>query len=318
MTKRSSPKWDFPWKSNDLCPCGSNRLFSDCCLQADGRPYLKLGSILPPGAKTGYAHPKCYLSSSCNCSTTISREHYVSRGMIAGPELKVRGMPWQTEPVMRLSPDALTSKVLCRRHNEALSPLDDHALRVFREIGKAREHATKKSLTRRRYAAILSGEGLELWALKTMAGFYASGMDFMVGPRRYRDCPPPMAQIAEILTSARPKALVSLDIPTSREAHEPSLGRTAVSIIPTFDEENGQMIAFMVRMHGLGFNFHFKESGTASDETCLLRPHILDLIGPLRSSRLYFGWPDAISGRYVFIRLKQSSSGTTHDSEQPR
>lgn len=305
---RAQPSWDYPWKAADLCPCGSELAFGRCCLQRDGRPYLRLGSILPPGEPTGYAHPRCYLASSCNCSTAISREHYVSRGMIAGPELKVQGMPWQAEPVLRVSPDALTSKVLCRRHNQALSPLDEHALRAFREVGKARDHATRRSLSRRPYAAILSGEALELWALKTMAGFYASGMEFMVGPRRFRDAPPPMAQIAEILTSPRPRALVSLDIPAEAEAHEASLGRSAVSIIPLYEDGDDTMSAFMVRMHGLGFKFHFKDSGTAQDASGLVRPHMVDLIGPLRKSRLYLGWPDAVTGRYVLIRLRQSDA----------
>ena len=83
-------------------------------------------------------------------------------------------MPWQSKPVLSISPDALTAKVLCRRHNAALSPLDAHALRIYEELGKASCHATKRSLSRRNYAGIVSGEPFELWALKTMAGRYCS------------------------------------------------------------------------------------------------------------------------------------------------
>jgi len=234
----------------------------------------------------------------------VSREHFVSRGLIAGPELKVQGMPWQKVPVLHISPDALTAKVLCRRHNEALSPLDSEALRVFEALRAARVHATRRSLSTRPWATIISGHALELWALKTMAGFCASGMDFEFGGHRLSDFELPLPEIAKILTDPVPRSIVSLDIPGEMEAHESTLGRTAVTILWEVDTDAHQLSAMVVRMHGVGFKFHLKPSGTAQDGDSFVRPHILDVIGPRRKSRLYLGWPDMTPGRYIFFRLK--------------
>jgi hypothetical protein len=218
--------------------------------------------------------------------------------------VKVQGMPWQKVPVLHISPDALTAKVLCRRHNEALSPLDSEALRVFEALRKANEHATRKSLSKISWATIVSGEALELWALKTMAGFCASGMDFRFGDQRLADFELPLADIAQVLTNPQPRSIVSLDIPTDMDAHEAKLGRSAVTILWEVDADLQQMNAMLVRMHGVAFKFHLKPTGTAQDGGSLVRPHILDLIGPRRKGRLYLGWPGRTSGRYVFFRLK--------------
>lgn len=306
LTRNASgrPNWDFPWAPEDPCPCGRPARFGECCLQPDGRPYPKPGSLLPPGAPTGFAHPRCYLSGSNNCSTTLSREHFVSRSLIAGPELKVQGMPWQKVPVLHISPDALTAKVLCRRHNEALSPLDSEALRAFEGLRTARVHATRRSLSTRSWATIVSGQALELWALKTMAGFCASGMDFEFGGHRLSDFDLPLAEIASILTDPAPRSIVSLDIPGDMDAHEKTLGRSAVTILWEVDTAAHRLSAMVVRMQGIGFKFHLKPTGAARDGDSFVRPHILDVIGPKRKSRLYLGWPELTPGRYVFFRLK--------------
>lgn len=309
--KRGAPPWDYPWGAEDDCPCGSKEFFGRCCLQPDGRPYMKLGSLQPPGAVTGFAHPRCYLAPSANCSRELSREHYITRALIARPGLKVRGMPWQAEEVLQISPDALTSKVLCRRHNAVLSPLDDHALRIYEALDTARTHATKRSLSRRNYANLLSGEALELWAIKTLAGLLASGMDFRMGPYRFRDYAPPLSSLAAALLSPSPQTMVSAEIPADPDAHEEKIGRAAVSTLFEVDDDTNKMTAWIIRMHGLAFKFHLQPSGMASEGDHFLRPHMLDLIGPYRASRLYFGWPDSLPGRYVYLRL----DGTPRDGE---
>jgi hypothetical protein len=251
-------------------------------------------------------HPGCYLAASGDCSPKLSREHYVTRALIDRPGLKVRGMPWQTEPVLDITATALTSKVLCQRHNSALSPLDDEALRAYEAIAAAREHATRRSLSRRPTGVIVSGEALELWALKTLAGLYATGMDFRLGSYRFRDYAPAIEDIAAILTSSRPCASVSLEIPVIAEAHEAKLGRPSVSTLFEIDEATRTMTAFIIRMHGLALKFNLKPRDRGEAAETPLRPHMLDFIGPRRRSRIYFGWPEGCPGSYVFIRLRAS------------
>jgi hypothetical protein len=307
---RGASTWNYPWGPEDECPCGSTLAFGSCCLQPDGRAYVKLVPLQPAGPKTGFAHPRCYLSSSANCTKEISREHYITRALIARPGLNVRGMPWQSEPVVSLSPDALTAKVLCRRHNAALSPLDEHALRIYEELGKARSHATKRSLSRRNYAGIVSGEAFELWALKTMAGLYASGMDLRLGGYRFRNYAPQLEKVAEALINPKAQSMVRFEVPTRLDAHEETLGRAAVTTLFEVDDDADEMTAFVVRMHGLAFKFHLQPSGTTTHREHLLRPHILDLIGPRRTGRLYFGWPNAAAVSYVFVHLGEAKTRT--------
>ena len=65
----------------------------------------------------------------------MSREHFVSRGVLEAQTrdgvIFVRNFLWQKEPVWGATPESLASKVLCKRHNEALSPLDAVASKLF-------------------------------------------------------------------------------------------------------------------------------------------------------------------------------------------
>ena len=112
----------------DPCPCRSgNRPVEECCLDSDGHLRVKVPSLLPPGPPTGYAHPKCYLSHTSDCSHKISREHYVSKVILEmlGEDLEVGGLPWEPPgTLVRYGINSLVSTVLCERHNSALSPLD--------------------------------------------------------------------------------------------------------------------------------------------------------------------------------------------------
>jgi hypothetical protein len=244
------------------------------------------------------------MRSTGDCSKNISREHYVSRGLINRPGLKIRGLPWQTDLVQHASADALTSKILCLRHNNALSPLDQEAQRAFLAIETAQSHATKVSLARKRFSAILSGDALELWALKTIIGLQATGMHFPAGSLSLQDFPVPLVKIAEALNTGQAAGLVRLEIPQMAEAHEPSIGRSAVTTLMVVDEEAGRMTAVLIRLQGLGLMFHLADEEGAFDCAADLRPHAVDLIGPHRSSRLYFGWPNPAPGRVVSLRIR--------------
>nr|WP_314433946.1 hypothetical protein [uncultured Brevundimonas sp.] len=231
--------------------------------------------------------------------------------MISRPGLKVRGMPWQVEPVMETSADALTSKILCRRHNSALSPLDAHAQRAFLAFEAAQAHAGKASLSRKRLSLLISGEALELWAMKTIAGLFATGMDFKVGPHRFRDFPPPMTDIADELCATPPRSLVRLEIPLERDAHEASLGRSAVSTLPVIDEAQGRMVAVIFRLQGLGLKFHLEPSVADAAP----RPHMIDVIGRDRSSRIYVAWAHPGPGCIVSLKIKPPTTGEREDRQ---
>ncbi|WP_258121964.1 hypothetical protein [Mesorhizobium onobrychidis] len=128
---------------------------------------MTIGSLVPRPPKSGEAQTNCYMAAERDCGGGLSREHYISRGLIDGPELRVRGLPWQHEEVAHY-PDNLVARILCRRHNSALSPLDAHAIRFFLAIEAAIDHAQRRSLSRQSRYFLASGHALELWAIKTL------------------------------------------------------------------------------------------------------------------------------------------------------
>jgi hypothetical protein len=124
---------------------------------------------------TGHAHSGCYATALGDCGSKLTREHYVSESLLnelnRDNNLRVAGFPWQTagqEKVLR--PNALASKILCKRHNDALSSLDAIALRLFHAFN---EEGTSGS--GRQLLFLFNGSDLERWILKVLCGLAHSG-----------------------------------------------------------------------------------------------------------------------------------------------
>lgn len=305
MARPPENGFGFPWKADDPCPCGSGSHFSGCCLGSDGRPGMAVASLTPPAPLTGQAQSGCYMAATADCGGGLSREHYISRGLIDGPELRVRGMPWQREEVARYSPDNLVARILCQRHNSAMSPLDAHAIRFFRAVEAGLTHAQRRSLSRKSLFYMTSGDGLELWAMKTLASLYASGIGFTTPEHRFRDFEPPMERIVAELSSPNPCSIMTLSLPLTQDAHEEQIGRRAVSIGPIVDDETGELSGLLVRMHGIALVFNIDlPDEDALPETEIIRPDMIDLIGMNRTSRILLSWAKRRrEARIVQIRL---------------
>ncbi len=252
---------------------------------------MALGDLIPPAPATGETQNGCYMAATADCGGGLSREHYISRGLIDGPELQVRGMPWQTEEVARYSPDNLVARILCRRHNSAMSPLDEQAIRFFLAVEAGLKHAQRRSLSRKSRFYMTSGDGLELWAMKTLASLYASGIGFTTPEHRFRDFAPPMERIVAELSSPNPCSIMTLSLPLTQDAHEEQIGRRAVSIGPIVDDETGKLSGLLVRMHGIALVFNIDlPDEDALPETEIARPDMIDLIGMDRTSRIFLSW----------------------------
>jgi hypothetical protein len=158
-----------------ICPCGSGKPVVNCHLDIDGQLRKRLKSLKPPVPQTGFAHPSCYLSETRDCSREISREHYISRSVLEqlGSTLRAMGMPWlDNGQALETKVDNLTAKILCRRHNEALSPLDQEAAHFFSVIRKALIDLKRNTLSRKPIFHLVCGDAIELWMLKVACGQY--------------------------------------------------------------------------------------------------------------------------------------------------
>lgn len=165
------------YPSAQPCPCGSGAAAGACCLSLAGTWRKTPRDLAPPGPATGTSHPKCYLSATRNCSDDISAEHYISKSVLAELERngtsKIAGLPWQNPRTFSVvGTGRLVSKVLCKRHNEALSPLDEEAGRLIETIGNYDRGFNQENP--RADITVLCGEELEKWMLKTTCGMVAA------------------------------------------------------------------------------------------------------------------------------------------------
>lgn len=123
--------------------------------------------------------PGCYaaLLDDCDGGPTTA-EHYISESLLMqfGGSFHVHGASWAKEP-RRVSPASLTGRVLCRRHNEALSALDAEMSGFHRAMRAAHEEHLARPVQ-------FDGELLERWSLKALIGAIATGSLFGADGRR--------------------------------------------------------------------------------------------------------------------------------------
>jgi hypothetical protein len=185
----------------DPCYCGSDKKVKFC------HPIRKRGEIArphasecrPPLPQTGLARSGCYARQLNDCSSEMSGEHLISEVMLnllAGADGKVirMGYPWQVEGEFQsLPPSTYKANVLCKRHNNALSPLDSTAGAFFKGILKAPQFLQNNDLR----VLILSGDDLERWILKTLC------THILVMGKFGKNWEPPLEWL-EILWSVKP------------------------------------------------------------------------------------------------------------------
>ena len=135
---------------------------------------------------TSYSHPKCYAQSTCKCSKKISAEHIISKNLLKVFErnktVRISGLPWmEKEKFTRISSQSVKSKVLCKRHNELLSPLDAEAGKFLRCIQGFDDDFNSPNPKDEEQE--LNGHTIEKWMLKTVCGLIASNQIMPKGDR---------------------------------------------------------------------------------------------------------------------------------------
>jgi hypothetical protein len=169
----------LPWHLGDPCPCGSGSQYGICCRRLDGSPYRQIVEFRPTGPQTGYSHPGCYMNWTCDCSRTISGEHFISENVLSilNPKsLRISGAAWIPKGRSQDLPLKALQANLCTRHNSALSPLDAMAGQFFRAVDEIYGDLGRRTLSRKPIWRLFSGEELELWLMKTILGFFHAGV----------------------------------------------------------------------------------------------------------------------------------------------
>lgn len=117
---------------------------------------------------------KCWASCLGGCDPKISREHYLSANILGDGPVRLKGLSWCRSEFREISAASCTRKILCERHNRALSPLDEQGGNAWKQLhifsasaAKARTLPAGARPTSFRIQTV-DGAQFERWFLKTV------------------------------------------------------------------------------------------------------------------------------------------------------
>ena len=122
---------------------------------------------------------ECWASGLGSCSDKISREHIVSESLFTNDIVRVEGFSWCKDKEKEIGLRSLTAKILCKKHNAALSPVDIggasafEAFRNMTKIGNVRKKVQPQIWDVIQYS--IDGILLERWFLKTLINISFGG-----------------------------------------------------------------------------------------------------------------------------------------------
>src|SRR5690349_11968009 len=88
---------------------------------------------------------ECWARALGDCSDDVTKEHLVSAGLWEGSSVDVIGFAWCHDTPKTVGINSVVSKILCRKHNNDLSPLDASAKQAFHALKACVALGTKRS-----------------------------------------------------------------------------------------------------------------------------------------------------------------------------
>lgn len=137
---------------------------------------------------------RCWANSLGDCGGPLSDEHIVSAGLLPEPIVSVWNMDWCKGETREIPRDRLVKRILCRDHNERLSPYDSAAKDTAELIDEwQRVEQVRRGLKSRRWNVThyeIDGTKLERWLLKTTINSTCK-KDVLLGPTAVEKGKPP-------------------------------------------------------------------------------------------------------------------------------
>jgi hypothetical protein len=299
-TKRRDPRFTGkikqPWSADSLCPCGSSRRAADCCQLPNGLFRKQFTYPTAPLPQTGYANACCYLRSTKNCSDKRSGEHFISASVLRivnERHIKVKNLPWLAHgEIAELQISKLRSHILCKRHNEALSSLDQSAGAFFRAVRAMFDDiANSKTLSRKPQWFLASGEELELWLVKTAFGLYESEC-FAHKNGNSPERLPINPTILRAFQGARIPKPCGLYLMATGD--EQWAKRDAIDVSPMFSQRDKRMVGMSLAFMGLTFLILLDPRIAYPDPsgTYTFRPSAVQFRNAKRSHTIVLTWGD--------------------------
>lgn len=220
---------------------------------------------------------RCYAATIGECDGGLTREHYISKSILEQlGRFSVTGLPWQSARPVAAS--AMTAWMLCKRHNEELSPLDTAASRLFSIIASVQAE-------QRTGEHEIDGDLIERWSLKALYGMLTSGNALRHDGVSVKSVP-----IAEGLAEDGRKRILPIifarePMPSAWGLHVSLSPRARLdhqfAIVPNTHPsgpEQGRVYAVTVQMMGLYLTTALT-SVKSDHERIWYRPQVLDLDG---------------------------------------
>ncbi len=150
---------------DEPCPCQSGKVVGNCVCKLRNFVPLPVTTLDPHGVVTGRRVRGCYAQTTNNCLAPLSAEHPIAESI---------STDFQDSPIIRTLSDGKKVtiksstagvKVLCKRHNSALSPLDQVGRRFLQSLAQ-QIHDVRANISQKRGRAIY-GFDVERWMLKS-------------------------------------------------------------------------------------------------------------------------------------------------------
>jgi len=291
-----------PWKLEDPCPCGSGRIFEQCCLGPNREIRVKVPSLTPPGPATGYAHQRCYLRSTNDCCNKITLEDTISKNvlqaMARGSDLiEMGGLYWKAPgELVQLGINNLGSKVLCKRHNSALSPLDAAAGRLFRTLQEIAADIRNDSPSSEGKWFFVGGELIELWCLKVLCGLYYSNQITNQHQRISNTCKLDVERFIRALDDRQFRQPCGLYLRVNADGALKV--EESVTTSPLCDADRNLLVGITIGVHGIEFDVLMEDPGAnfpPPQQPAVFHPWHLLFCNSRRQHRIVMTWQDRTS-----------------------
>lgn len=203
----------------------------------------------------------CWAQSLGDCGEESSKEHIVSAALWEGSEIHVEGFKWCKTEAKTVSIASLTSKILCKHHNNALSPLDAAAAQAFATLRRATALANERGQATKRRWPVLRLEIEEPWLLERW--FLKTALNICVvnpGGERWRSTGGRLDDVPEDLVRmafGRSRIEKPRGLYTVAMLGEQVPFRDAVEFAPLYYGREG-MIAGLFTFRGLRFVCHME------------------------------------------------------------
>jgi len=277
--------------------------------------YREQANTTPPRPKTGHVVEGCLGAALEDCGGKLSGDHYISKALLKwlneagdsfgmlGASLIARGIPGLAPDEQRsMPPSALTVKTFCQRHNSALSPIDDEALRFFVSLAEITAQLQASQTSRVHDVRTFNGHDLERWFLKVLCGMTAFGAS-----RLFTDLPVSVDIEREWI-----EMLFGLSLFTDgRGLYCPgtlgkiTYGGLGFSVDPL--AKGVSLAGLSTEFQGLAFNLFlrpvFGPDQSALGDTQLFRPPALHFSNGVAEKALVLCWDSTADDRSIHIRV---------------